>query len=180
MAWLTAGDTYKSKGAGTGSAFHSVTVSSTEASQSWTSVPTSVVPGSLGKAVVVAALMSGNQVSVGGSSPHVYHAIDSTMGPKMDIGVSGLTVTNSQGTSSYMRGDTITLEADVKNTGDLDYTDGGQLEFFYKNGATLTPIDSVTVPTLNVAAGSSYLSGSATFDTSSSPPTPGPRLSGLG
>ncbi len=184
MAWLTAGDTYKSKGAGTGSAFHSVTVSSTEASQSWTSVPTSVVPGGLGKAVVVAALMSGNQVSVGGSSPHVYHAIDSTMGPKMDIGVSGLTVTNSQGTSSYMRGDTITLEADVKNTGDLDYTDGGQLEFFYKNGATLTPIDSVTVPTLNVAAGSSYLSGSATFDTSSLPAnawstTFGARLTGI-
>ena len=40
MAWLTAGDTYKSKSAGSGTAFHSVTVSSTEASQSWTTVPT--------------------------------------------------------------------------------------------------------------------------------------------
>ena len=45
MAWLTAGDTYKSKSAGTGSAFHSVTVASTDTTQSWTSVPTSVVPG---------------------------------------------------------------------------------------------------------------------------------------
>ncbi|MGB1587666.1 MAG: hypothetical protein ACPHJD_02490 [Poseidonia sp.] len=184
MAWLTAGDTYKSKSAGSGTAFHSVTVSSTEASQSWTSVPTSVVPGGINKAVVVAALMSGNQVSVGGSSPHVYHAVDSTMGPKMDIGISGLTVTNSQGTASYMRGDTVTLSADVKNTGDLDYTDGGQLEFFYKNGATITPIDTVTIPTLNVATGSSYLSGSATFDTSSLPAnawstTFGARLTGL-
>ena len=184
MAWLTAGDTYKSKSGGSGSAFHSVTVSSTETSQYWTSVPTSVVPGGLNKAVVVAALMSGNQVSVGGSSPHVYHAIDSTMGPKMDIGVSGLQVSNSQGTSSYMRGDTITLQADVKNTGDLDYTDGGQLQFFYKNGATSTAIDSVNIPTLNVAAGSTYLTGSATFDTSSLPAnawstTFGARLVGL-
>jgi hypothetical protein len=184
MAWLTAGDTYKSKGSGTGSAFHSVTVSSTEASQSWTSVPTSVVPGGINKAVVVAALMSGNQVSLGGSTPHVYHAIDSTMGPKMDIGLSGLQVTNAQGTTSYMRGDVVTIEADVKNTGDLDYTDGGQLEFFYKNGATSTVIDTVNIPTLNVASGSTYLSGSATFDTSVLPAnawttTFGARLTGL-
>ncbi|MGB0515399.1 MAG: hypothetical protein ACPHJE_00600 [Poseidonia sp.] len=184
MAWLTAGDTYKSKGGGTGSAFHSVTVSSTEATESWTSVPTSVVPGGINKAIVVAALMSGNQVSVGGSSPHVYHAIDSTMGPKMDIGVSGLSVTNDQGTNSYVRGDTVTLEADVKNTGDLDYTSGGSLEFFYKNGATTTAIDTVSIPTLNVAPGSPFLTGSATFDTSSLPSnvwstTFGARLVGI-
>ena len=184
MAWLTAGDTYKSKGGGTGTAFHSVTVSSTEATESWTSVPTSVVPGGINKAIVVAALMSGNQVSVGGSSPHVYHAIDSTMGPKMDIGVSGLSVTNDQGTNSYVRGDTVTLEADVKNTGDLDYTSGGSLEFFYKNGATTTAIDTVSIPTLNVAPGSPFLTGSATFDTSSLPSnvwstTFGARLVGI-
>ena len=57
------------------------------------------------------------------------------------IGVSGL-LTNPQGTSSYMRGDTITLQADVKNTGDLDYTNGGTLEFFFKNGATTTVINA--------------------------------------
>lgn len=169
MAWLTAGDTYKSKSGGTGTAFHSVTVASTEATESWTSVPTSVVPGGINKAIVVAALMSGNTVSVGGSSPHVYHAIDSTMGPKMDIGVSGLAVSNDQGTSSYVRGDTLTLQADVKNTGDLDYTSGGSLEFFYKNGATTTAIDSVSIPTLNVAPGSTFLTGQATFDTSNLP-----------
>ena len=184
MAWLTAGNTYKAKASGSGTAFHSITVSSTEASQSWSGIPSSVVPGGINKAVVVAALMAGNSVSVGGTSPHVYHAIDSTMGPKMDIGVSGLKITNTQGSSSYMRGDTITLEADVKNTGDLDYTDGGQLEFFYKNGAVTTAIDTVTIPTLNVATGSSYLSGSATFDTTSLPAnawttTFGARLTGL-
>lgn len=184
MAWLTAGDTYKSKSAGTGSAFHSVTVASTDTTQSWTSVPTSVVPGGINKAVVVAALMSGNQVSVGGSSPHVYHAIDSTMGPKMDIGVSGLTVSNGEGTESYVRGDTLTLQADVKNTGDLDYTNGGSLQFFYKNGASTTPIDTVSIPTLNVAPGSPFLTGTASFDTSNLPSnawstTFGARLVGI-
>ena len=169
MAWLTTGDTYKSKSGGTGTAFHSVSVSSTEATESWASVPTSVVPGGINKAIVVAALMSGNQVSVGGSSPHVYHAIDSTMGPKMDIGVSGMMVTNDQGTSSYVRGDTVTLQADVKNTGDLDYTNGGTLEFYYKNGATATAIDTVSIPNLNVAPGSPFLTGTATFDTSNLP-----------
>ena len=169
MAWLTAGDTYKSKSGGTGSAFHSVSVTSTDTTQTWTTVPTSVVPGGISKAMVVAVLMSGNQVSVGGSSPHVYHATDSTMGPKMDIGVSGLKVSNDQGGDSYVRGDTITLEADVKNIGDLDYTNGGSLEFYYKNGATTTAINSVSIPTLNVAPGSAFLTGSTTFDTSSLP-----------
>ena len=94
MAWLTAGDTYKSKSSGTGSAFHSVSVTSSDQTETWSSVPTSVVPGGLSKAIVIGVLMAGNQVSVGGSSPHVYHAIDSTMGPKMDIGVTDVKVSN--------------------------------------------------------------------------------------
>jgi len=184
MAWLTAGDTYKSKSSGTGSAFHSVSVTSSDQTETWSSVPTSVVPGGLSKAIVIGVLMAGNQVSVGGSSPHVYHAIDSTMGPKMDIGVTDVKVSNPTGTSSYVIGDTLTLEADVKNLGDLDYTDGGSLEFFYKNGVTTTPIDTVSVPTLNVASGSAYLTASSTFDTSNLPSnawstTFGARLTGI-
>lgn len=184
MAWLTAGDTYKSKNGGSGSAFHSVSVTSSDQTETWSSVPTSVVPGGLSKAIVIGVLMAGNQVSVGGSSPHVYHAIDSTMGPKMDIGVTDVKVSNPTGTSSYLIGDTLTLEADVKNLGDLDYTDGGSLEFFYKNGVTTTPIDTVSVPTLNVASGSAYLTASSTFDTSNLPSnawstTFGARLTGI-
>jgi len=184
MAWLTAGDTYKSKNGGSGSAFHSVSVTSSDQTETWSSVPTSVVPGGLSKAIVIGVLMAGNQVSVGGSSPHVYHAIDSTMGPKMDIGVTDVKVSNPTGTSSYVIGDTLTLEADVKNLGDLDYTDGGSLEFFYKNGVTTTPIDTVSVPTLNVASGSAYLTASSTFDTSNLPSnawstTFGARLTGI-
>ena len=83
-----------------------------------------------------------------------------------------------------MIGDTLTLEADAKNLGDLDYTDGGSLEFFYKNGVTTTPIDTVSVPTLNVASGSAYLTASSTYDTSNLPSnawstTFGARLTGI-
>ena len=79
MAWLTSGDTYKSKNAGSGNAFASVNPTSTSQTVSWTSVPSSVVPGGLSKAIVVGVLMTGNSVSSGGSSPHVYHAVDSTI-----------------------------------------------------------------------------------------------------
>ena len=100
-----------------------------------------MVPGGINKAVVVAALMSG-QFRLRGrqGSPHVYHAIDSTMGPKMDIGVSGLSVSNNQGTNSYIRGDTLTLQADVRNTGDLDYSDGGSAVFLQKTEPPQRPL----------------------------------------
>lgn len=184
MGWLTSGDTYKTKSTGSGSAFASVSPTSSQQSLSWTSVPTSLIAGGTSNAVVVAALISGNQVSVGGSSPHVYHAIDSTMGPKMDIGITDFSVANSMGDPTYMTGDIVTLSADVKNTGDLDYTDGGQVEFYYKNGVSTTVIDSASVPSLNVASGSSYLSATANFDTSTLPSnawktTFGSRLTGL-
>jgi hypothetical protein len=169
MGWLTSGDTYKTKSSGSGTSFASVSPSSTQQSLSWTGVPTSLIAGGTSNAVVVAALISGNQISVGGSSPHVYHAIDSTMGPKMDIGITDFSVANSMGDPTYITGDIITMSADVKNTGDLDYTDGGQIEFYYKNGVSTTVIDSASVPSLNVASGSSYLSATANFDTSSLP-----------
>ena len=169
MGWLTSGDTYKTKSTGSGSSFASVSPSSAQQTVSWTSVPTNLIAGGTSNAVVVAALISGSQISVGGSSPHVYHAIDSTMGPKMDVGITDLSVLNPEGDSTYMTGDIVTLSADVKNTGDLDYTSGGQLEFYYKNGVSTTVIDTTSVPTLNVAQGSSFLSASTTFDTSSLP-----------
>ena len=115
--------------------------------------------------LTVAALLDGDHTS----HRNLVSAGDSNMGPKMDIGVSGLTVTNDEGTESYVRGDIVTLEADVKNMGDLDYTSGGSLEFYYKNGAAVTSIDTVSIPTLNAAPGSSYLTGTATLDTSNLP-----------
>ena len=137
MAWLTSGDTFKSKSSGTGSAFSSVTVTSTEQFTTWSSVPTNVVPGGINKAIVVAVLMAGNQVSVGGSSAHVYHAVDSTMGPVIDVGVQSLSLTNSNAPNGgYINGDMIDLQATIANNGDEPYLDGGNVKFFYKDGVT--------------------------------------------
>ena len=170
MAWLTSGDTYKSKSSGTGSAFHSVSVSATEQFESWQSVPTSVVPGGISKAIVVTALMSGNTVSVGGSSAHVYHATDSTMGPKMDLAVTNFNIVNPNAGDSYMIGDTLTLEATMSNVGDLDYSDGGTVEFYYKNGVNEVVIDSSSsVPSMTTGSSSAPGTYSTTFDTSTLP-----------
>ena len=183
MGWLTSGNTYRSASGGSGSTFASVSPTSTAQSLSWNSVPTSLIQGGTSNAMVVAVLMSGG-VSVGGSSPHVYHAVDSSMGPKMDIAVTDLRLANTAGDAAYVLGDTVELEADVKNVGDLDYTNGGNVEFYYKNGASTTVIDTTSVPTLNAAAGSSFLTATATLDTSSLPATTwtttfGARLTGI-
>ena len=184
MGWLTAGNTYKSASGGSGSAFESVSPTSTAQSVSWTSVPTSLIAGGTSNAMVIGVLMSGSSVSLGGSTAHVYHAVDSTMGPKMDIAVTDLRLTNDEGGDAYVRGDTLSLEADVKNVGDLDYTNGGTLEFFYRNGPSTTVIDSTTVPTLNAASGSSFLTATASFDSSVLPENTwttefGARLTGV-
>ena len=166
MAWLTAGNSYKSKNSGSGSAFESVTVSTTSKTSSWTSVPSSVVPGGLSKAIVIGVLMSGNTVSVGGSSPHVYHAIDSTMGPKMDLSIPSFTVTSPAG-SSYKRGDILTLDATVANSGDLDYTSGGSVDFYYVlNGAKNYIGQSASIGTLTTTGASRTMTTQQTFDTS--------------
>jgi hypothetical protein len=60
MAWLTSGDTYKSKNSGSGSSFAGVAPTATSQTTSWSSVPSSVVPGGLSKAIVIGVLMTGN------------------------------------------------------------------------------------------------------------------------
>ena len=181
MAWLTDSDTYKSKSGGSGSSFASVVPSSTSQSVTWSNVPASVVPGGLNKAIVVGVLMAGNQVSVGGTSAHVYHAIDSTMGPKMDLAPDGLTVTNPTGGTSYIIGDTITLDTTINNIGDLDYNAGGSIEFFYKNGVNEVSIDTKSLNNINTGGSQT---ASVNFDTSVLPTngwktTFGVRLTGL-
>ncbi|NCG43255.1 MAG: hypothetical protein GWO84_06940 [Euryarchaeota archaeon] len=166
MGWLTSGDTYKSKSAGTGTSFASVTPTATSQSQTWTSVPTSVVPGGLSKAIVIGVLMSGNSVSAGGTSEHVYHAIDSTMGPKMDLTPGGVQITNPAGSAGYVTGDVLTLQSTISNVGDLDYTAGGDVEFFYKSGINEIAIDTQQLNNLNMGATQTV---QVTFDTSSLP-----------
>ena len=168
MGWLTSGDTYKSKNAGTGTSFASVTPTATSQSQTWSSVPVSVVPGGLSKAIVVGVLMSGNSVSAGGTSEHVYHAIDSTMGPKMDLTPGAVQITNPAGSAGYVTGDVLTLQSTISNVGDLDYTAGGDVEFFYKSGINEIAIDNQQLNNLNMGATQTV---QVTFDTSSLPST---------
>ncbi|MGB1953993.1 MAG: hypothetical protein ACPHUK_00210 [Candidatus Poseidoniaceae archaeon] len=169
MAWLTSGDTYKSKSSGTGSSFLSVAPTATTQTESWSSVPASVVPGGLSKAIVIGVLMTGNQVSAGGSSPHVYHAIDSTMGPKMDLSIPSFTVT-SPTADSYVRGDIITLDATIANTGDLDYTSGGTVKFYYVlNGQKNYIGQNTAINTLTTTGSSNTMTAQQTFDTSTLP-----------
>ncbi|MGB1487996.1 MAG: hypothetical protein ACPG83_05310 [Candidatus Poseidoniaceae archaeon] len=166
MSWLTAGDTYKSKSSGSGSAFASVTPTATSQSVSWTSVPAAVVPGGLSKAIVVGVLMSGNTVSVGGTSPHVYHAIDSTMGPKMDLSIPSFTATSPAG-ASYKLGDVITLDATVANTGDLEYNSGGTVDFYYVLNGNKNYIGQGTqISTLTTSGASNTMTAQTTFDSS--------------
>ena len=119
--------------------------------------------------IVVGVLMSGNTVSVGGSSPHVYHAIDSTMGPKMDLSIPSFTVTSSAG-ASYVRGDIVTLDATVANSGDLDYNSGGSVDFFYVlNGNKNYIGQGTTINTLTTSGASRTMTAQTTFDTSALP-----------
>ena len=167
MGWLTSGNTYKSASGGSGNAFVQVSPSSTTQTQSWSSVPTSLIQGGTGNAMVVGVLMSGSSVSLGGSSPHVYHAVDSTMGPKMDIATQNLAVApccSSDG--SYKHGDTIDLSVDVRNIGDLEYNSGGNVEFYYLNGGNKVTIDTQSLPTLSTTGPSQTSTFNTQFDTS--------------
>ena len=169
MAWLTSGDTYKSKNSGTGSSFISVAPTATSQTESWSSVPSSVVPGGLSKAIVIGVLMTGNQVSAGGTSPHVYHAIDSTMGPKIDLSIPSFTVT-SPTADSYVRGDVITLDATIANSGDLDYTSGGSVKFYYVlNGQKNYIGQNTAINTITTTGSSSTMTAQQSFDTSNLP-----------
>ena len=126
---------------GAGSGFESVTLSNgNPVTTSW-SVPISTVRAGGGVSaaenfLTVAALMDGDHTT----HRNVVSAADSNMGPKMDIGVTGMAVSNVDATDSYIRGDTVDLEVTVRNMGDLDYVDGGGVEFYYRDGVNKVPI----------------------------------------
>ena len=52
MGWLTSGNTYKTASGGSGSSFAQVSPTSTEQTQSWTTVPTSLIQGGSSNAMV--------------------------------------------------------------------------------------------------------------------------------
>lgn len=151
---------------GAGSGFESVTLTNgNPVTTSWT-VPINTVSAGGGKSaaenfLTVAALMDGDHTT----HRNIVSAADSNMGPKMDIAVSGLTVTNDAASDSYIRGDMVDLEVTVRNTGDLDYVDGGGVEFYYRNGVNKVTIGGTqSLPaTVSMTGTHTY---TASFDTS--------------
>tara|TARA_B110000444_G_C18851896_1_gene606468 strand:- start:11159 stop:14611 length:3453 start_codon:yes stop_codon:yes gene_type:complete len=150
--------------AGTG--FESVTLTSgNSVTKSWSKPISTVRAAASGQTaadnfLTVGALLDGDHTTNRG----VVSASDSNMGPKVDIGITSFAVSNPASSAGYVRGDTITLEATVKNLGDLDYTDGGNIEFYHLDGNTQTVIDTSVLSALPVS-GSNSLTLTATVDT---------------
>jgi|ETNmetMinimDraft_32_1059908.scaffolds.fasta_scaffold00412_16 hypothetical protein len=164
--WLMSGSTYKTSSGGTGSSFESVSLSSGSVSFSW-SVPKNMVSGGGSNALVVAALMSGAPSS-GANSEHVLTATDSGMVPLIDIGVEALNLDNPGVASGYINGDIIDLQAVVKNYGVEEYTDGGDVRFYYKNGNTKNYVGS-TQSLSNFASQGTIQTFNGQIDTSALP-----------
>ena len=148
------------------SGFESVTLTNgNPVTKSWT-VPISAVSAGGGKSaaenfLTVAALMNGDHTN----HRSVVSAADSNMGPKIDLALTGMKVTNDVAPNSYIRGDTVDLEVTVRNVGDLDYTDGGGVELYYRNGADKVPIGGTqSLPATLFQSGTRTFT--ASFDTS--------------
>jgi hypothetical protein len=162
-AWLLNNGAYAHNGGnvGSGTGFETVNLNSGQATYTWT-VPTSLVNGGVSNMNTVAALFS--TWSTTSFNANVFAAADSTMAPALDVAVTGVSVSNPVSSGSFMIGDTVTIDANIRNVGDLDYTDGGTIEFFYKNGVNEVSIGSTN---LNNLVSQSTQSAQTSFDTSS-------------
>lgn len=167
-----------------GNGFESFTLApNTPLTKTWTK-PVSTVRGNGATSAAdnfmsVGALMGGPHTSYN----DVYVATDSNMGPKMDIGITNFALTNPSSTVGYMLGDSLTLDATVKNVGDLEYTDGGNIEFYYVENNVDVIVDTVSIGNLPIV-GATSMSASTTidttnFDSSAYKMTFGVKLSGL-
>ncbi|MEC7097072.1 MAG: hypothetical protein VXW70_02615 [Candidatus Thermoplasmatota archaeon] len=167
---------------GVGNAFESVTLTGgNPVTKSW-SIPISVVrPGGGNSAadnfLTVAALLDGDHTT----NRNVLAAGDSHMGPKMDLAVSGVTLSNPASADGYIIGDQVTVTASAVNVGGLDYSNGGNLEIIYMDGNNPIVVSSKQLTNLPVQ---SSMSHTASVDTSSLPTNAwstafGARLSGL-
>ena len=179
-AWLLNNGAYAHNGGnvGSGNGFETVNLNSGQAVKTWT-VPTNLVNGGASNMNTVAALYS--TWSTTSFNADVYAAADSTMAPKLDLAISSVAVSNpSSSNSGFVLGDIVTLDVTAANVGDLDYTDGGTIQFFYKDGANEVSISSTPLNNLNAL---DTQTAQTTFDTSSLSTgwknTFGARLTGL-
>ena len=166
-AWLLNGGAYASNSGnvGGGTGFQTISLASGSASASWT-VPNSLVGGGSNNMLTVGALYSGWSTST--ANFDVFTASDSSMIPLIDIGVETLSLDNPDVTSGYVNGDIIDLQAVVKNYGVEEYTDGGDVRFYYKNGNTKNYVGS-TQSLSNFASQGTTQTFNGQIDTSALP-----------
>jgi hypothetical protein len=166
-AWLLNSGAYVSNSGnvGGGTGFQTISLASGSASASWT-VPNSLVSGGSNNMLTVGALYSGWSTST--ANFDVFTASDSSMIPLIDIGVETLSLDNPDVTSGYINGDIIDLQAVVKNYGVEEYTDGGDVRFYYKNGNTKNYVGS-TQSLSNFASQGSTQTFNGQIDTSTLP-----------
>ena len=164
-AWLLDGGSHVSNSGnvGGGTGFQTFSLSSGSVSYTWT-VSNSLVAQGASNMMTVAALYSGWSTST--ANFDVFTASDSGMNP-MDLSVTDMTVTNLDASSAgFQTGDRLQLDATIGNTGQEDYSDGGQIQFFeITSSGSESPIgQAVSLNNLIIGATQSV---SAEFDTSS-------------
>lgn len=184
-AWLLNGNSYatSSSTTGSGTGFVTMDLSKGVHSESWT-IPASIARSRGGQSGFGNMLTIGAIYNTWSTSSHnadVLAVSDSTMGPKMDLAVTDVTLSNPSSPDGYLNGDQITVTASAKNVGGLDYTDGGTLEIVYLEAGNPVVVDSKSLTNLVPQA---TMSHTATVDTSSLPSNAwntkfGARLSGL-
>ena len=185
QAWLLNGNSYATKSGtvGGGTGFVTMDLNSGTHTETWT-VPASLARSRGGQSGIDNMLSIGAIFSDWSTSSHnedVYAVSDSTMGPKMDLAVTDVTVTNPSAPNGYVNGDMVTVSATAKNIGGLDYVDGGTLEIVYLNSGNPIVVDSKSFSSLNILATTTH---SAVIDTTSLPANAwetgfGARISGL-
>jgi hypothetical protein len=184
-AWLLNGNSYATSSGTTGSGTGFVTMDLSQGvhSESWT-IPASLARARGGQSGFTNMITIGAIYNTWSTTSHnadVLAVSDSTMGPKMDLGVTDVTISNPSSADGYVNGDQITVTASAKNIGGLDYTDGGSLEIVYLDAGNPVVVDSKPLSNLVPQA---TMSHTAVVDTSSLPTNAwntkfGARLSGL-
>jgi thiol-disulfide isomerase/thioredoxin len=129
---------------GAGNGFESLTLTAGQSVTTTWSVPINVVRAGGGHTaadnfLTVAALFSGDHTN----HRDVVSASDSNMAPLIDLGLFDLSLDNPAAVNGgYINGDIIDLDASVKNFGVDAYDDGGDIQFYYKDGISKVYIDS--------------------------------------
>ncbi|MBT3357876.1 MAG: hypothetical protein HN534_02020 [Euryarchaeota archaeon] len=161
-AWLLNNADYASNNhaATTGTGFETINLASSGdwSNTTWT-VPINLVAQGFSNFNTVAALFSDYQTTNADES--VYAAIDATMMPLIDVGITTFETINEGGTQGFIAGDMISLEVTLTNNGENNYNDGGDIEFFFLDGSDEISLGSSSLSNFAVGATQVY---SADFD----------------